>query len=187
VSRRVPPLQPADLDLQLSHPTSLTQSNANNLSDEESRQLVTSPPPLRGEPQHELEYIKSMIAVAKDDVQHVYIFAAAALGLAGIFITQIPVAVATSLPILFRAILVLGTYSLAASSLLFFRYGRSIHLVRMRMIRCLPTLDVVRVRELWAGPHGGWQKNRRFFKLGQWLFALGIVCVAIVLGAVLLR
>jgi hypothetical protein len=145
--------------------------------DDSAREIVTRPPSLHGEPAYELEYIKAMINVAQDDVRHVFVFATVALGFAALFVTQFPIDTVLALPATVRIVVSAGLVALAFAALSFFRYARAIHLIRMRMIRCIPTLDVVRVRELWAGSQGGWRRNRHAFKRAQQSLALGIGCV----------
>ena len=156
------------------------------LGDDEARQVVASLPSIHGPRERELEYILQMIAVAQDDIRHVFLYATAALGVAALFVTQIPLATILGLPWLIRPVLLAGLGCLVVASYLFFKYARAMHLNRMRMIRCIPTLYVVRVRELWAGADSGWQRNKRLFHWAQRLMLLGIVCIGIVVAFVLL-
>jgi hypothetical protein len=156
------------------------------LTDAEAQEVVATPPSIHGPRDLELEYIKQMVAVAKDDIRHVFIYATAALGVAGLFITQIPVSTVLALPWILRVVVVVGLGSLTSASYIFFRYARAMHLNRMRMIRCIPTLHVVRVRELWAGHHSGWQRNKHLFHRAQRLMAFGIVCIGVSLAFLLL-
>lgn len=158
----------------------------NGLTDAEAREVVAAAPSIHGPAELELEYIKQMVAVAQDDIRHVFIYATAALAVAGLFVTQIPVSTVLALPWILRALLVVGLGSLALASYLFFRYARAMHLNRMRMIRCIPTLHVVRVRELWAGPHSGWQRNKHLFHRAQRLMGFGIMCIGLALAFLLL-
>ena len=156
------------------------------LTEDQAREVVATPPSIHGPAQLELEYIKQMVAVAQDDIRHVLIYATAALGVAGLFVTQIPVSNVLALPLVLRGVVVAGLGCLTLAAYLCFKYARAMHLNRMRMVRCIPTLHVVRVRELWAGPHSGWQHNKHLFHRAQWLMGLGFGCIGISLAYLLL-
>jgi hypothetical protein len=147
------------------------------VTDKQAEEVVATLPSIHGPPDRELQYILQMIAVAQDDIRHVFLYATASLGLAALAVTQVPLATIVALPWLVRVVLLVGIGSLAAASYLFFRYARAMHLNRMRMVRCIPTLYVVRVRELWAGKHSGWQRNKGRFHWAQGLMLLGVICV----------
>lgn len=156
-----------------SHPRTLDEAG-DTLTDEESASVVARAPSLHGEPAYELEYIKGMIGIAQDDIRHIFLLAGAALAIGALFVTQIPIETVMRLRVEFRIGVVTGLACLGLAALSFFQYGRAMHLNRMRMVRCLPTLDVVRVRELWAGPHSGWARHKHLFHRGQWLMGAGV-------------
>jgi hypothetical protein len=149
-----------------------------------AKELVDTPSPLAGKEEHRVEYIHQMIALAADDVRHVTLYTTFSLGITGLLVSQLPLERVLGLPIGFRILLCVGLVLLAAAALAYFGYVRELHKTRMRMTRCLPTVDAERVRELWAGEFGVWQTQGWRYKIGRILLAVGLVVVGTVLSAV---
>ena len=124
-----------------------------------------------------------MIEIARADARHVTLYTTFSLGLAAITVSRIPLSDVPHLHLWVRLLLCLGIVSLAGASAFYFSYVRKLHVTQMRMARCLPTLDTVRVRELWAGEHGVWARNKWRYVGGQVALVLGVVCIGAVLCA----
>lgn len=141
----------------------------------------SDPAALEGTDSNKLEYIKALLVIARDDEVHVGLYVTVALAIASLFITQIPLESIQVLPLWTRIVLCTGLLSLACSALFFFRYIRGLHLTRMRIARCLPSLDVHRARELWAGSGGVWERYKSNYYAGQALLGIGIASVGVVI------
>src|SRR5438128_10286224 len=78
----------------------------------QAEEVVATLPSIHGPPDRELQYILQMIAVAQDDIRHVFLYATASLGLAALAVTQVPLASIVALPWLVRVVLLVGIGSL---------------------------------------------------------------------------
>jgi hypothetical protein len=153
----------------------------------ESQRIIQQLPSLDGEDEHKLEYIKTLMMLASDDMKHVTVyitvaFATTALLLGGSLTEQI-----FSAATWVRTVLTLGLFALALGSLAFFRYVRKLHLTRMQLARCLPSVDTIRARELWAGKAGVGAIHLRAYNLGLYLLTAGLTAEGIVFVVTLLQ
>ncbi|MGH2827090.1 MAG: hypothetical protein ACRDKF_08985, partial [Actinomycetota bacterium] len=138
-------------------------------------------PSLEGKDEHKLEYIKAMMSIAMDDIRHVALYISLAFAVVIVFITQIGVDAVVGLSAWARTLVSFGLLFLLASALFFFRYIRQLHIARMKMARCLPSLNVNLVREYWAGDRlGVWTNYKSEYMRGLTFLALGIVSVSVV-------
>lgn len=137
--------------------------------------------PIEGKDEHKLEYIKMMITIAMDDIKHVTLYITVAFAVVIVFLTQIPIDRVLALPLWTRGLLCASLGALVLSALSFFRYVRQLHITRMKMARCLPSLDATTTRELWAGPSGVWQMRKKDYLFGLWFLGGGTVGVSAVL------
>lgn len=151
-----------------------------------AKAVVDTPSPLDGEPEHKLEYIKAILEIAQDDIRHVHLLVTAALAISAVYVTQLPLERLLSLPLLVRILLSAGLLAMAFSSLFYFRYIRCLHLARMGIARCLPSIDAAKARELWAGEYGVWQQHKREYYIGRAMFTVGAVLLGMVIVYLLL-
>ena len=152
----------------------------------ESERILKGWPPLEGNDASKLEYLKHLISLASDDMKQVTVyvsvaFAVTALLLSGKLSENV---LAADLPV--RVVLMCGIALLAASGTFFYRYVRRIHITRMALARCIPSLDTVRARELWAGAAGMGARHLRAYNVGLTLLLLGFLCEGYVAVAVIL-
>jgi hypothetical protein len=153
---------------------------------QESERILKGWPPLEGNDASKLEYLKHLISLASDDMKQVTVyvsvaFAVTALLLSGKLSENV---LAADLPV--RVVLMCGIALLAASGTFFYRYVRRIHITRMALARCIPSLDIVRARELWAGAAGMGARHLRAYNVGLTLLLLGFLCEGYVAAAVIL-
>ena len=148
---------------------------------EQSTRIVNTPSPLSGADPHRLEYIKAMLELAREDIRHVLLLVSAAFAISAVFVTQIPLEAIVALPRWGRALLVIGLIAMVLGGLFFFRYVRCLHTTQMAMTRCLPSLDAVKTRELWAGRAGVWARHGVEYRRGRAFFAAGTILLAVVL------
>lgn len=128
-----------------------------------------------GKDEYKLEYIRAMIAFAQDDVQNVTKYTVAAFAVIVLLIAQVPLERTLSLGLWIRLVLCAGLASLAASAWLFFRYSRKVHLVRVQMIKCLPSLNAQRAGELW---NNVWRQHKKSFYAAYFTLGIGFIAVS---------
>ncbi len=148
---------------------------------DESFLIVGRPSPLEGKEEHKLEYIKEMISLVREDMKHVMLYITLGIAMIALFISQIAIKELVRLPFWARLILCGGIAALTFSALFFFRYIRHLHITQMKITRCLPSVDVIRARELWAGKAGVWQQHKRNYVIGKSLLGMGTVCLSVTL------
>lgn len=140
-------------------------------------------PGLDGPPEHKLEYIRQLIALGADDIRQVTLYISASFVVTAVLLSSVLPDDLADLAGWLRATFFVGILSLAAGALLFFRYTRKLHLTRMSLARCIPTVDAARARELWTGV---WRVHGREYAGGLVFFGLGLVLQAVVLAGALL-
>jgi hypothetical protein len=145
------------------------------------KEIVDTPSPLDGADEHKLEYIKSILEIAQDDIRHIQLLVTAALGISAVYVTQLPLGELRDLPVGVRSVLAVGLVAMAFSSLFYFRYIRCLHRTRMSIARCLPSVDALKARELWAGDYGVWKQHKREYETGRALFTIGAILLSFVI------
>lgn len=129
-------------------------------------------PSLDGKEEHKLEYIKQMIDLVNQDKRAVMLYISFIIGTFVLTISQFNtklLEMSSGLKIICFFIAI----TLVTSCFFHFRYWRMLHRVSMKFIRCIPTLNTFRVRELWAGKYGVNNKNRTIYLLANYLMAIG--------------
>lgn len=137
-----------------------------------SAKIVNDLPSLEGSDEAKLEYLKEMIQLAQDDVRQVLLYVSGSAAVTIIVVSTLLRDIST-LSTITKIFMCAGVTLIVTGSLCFFRYARRLHMTRMRMTRCIPTLNVARVRELWAGEAGVWARHGRTYRLGQLLLSIG--------------
>jgi hypothetical protein len=129
-----------------------------------------------------LEYIKAMIEWTADDAKQVYVRVTGAVGIAVLFLTQLPFGRLANLSTVMRYVLIVGIGSLLLSAISYFTYVSKTHIARRELARHL----------LNANHHGArtalsevWRKWRWTFWLGNTLFGFGTASLGLVLARVL--
>lgn len=138
--------------------------------------IVNTPSSLEGKDEHKLEYIKMMIEIVQNDIKVVYLYITLIIGLMAFIISQFDlVKVLIFLPVGIRIATFIGVICGSIAAICFFRYIRELHITRMKMTRCIVSLDVTRVRELWAGEAGVWEQNKNKYNAGKIFISISIV------------
>ena len=145
-----------------------------------SAEIIKSLPSLEGSDGTKLEYIKEMIQLTQDDVRQVLLYVSGSAAVTVIVISSFLRSI-SALSTATRIFMCISVAFIVTGSLCFFRYARWLHITRMGMVRCIPSLDAARVRELWAGEAGVWARHGRSYRLGQWLISIGSACLFITL------
>jgi hypothetical protein len=151
------------------------------MTDRSSFDIVNTLSSLEGKAEHKLEYIKMMVAMVQEDIRNVSLYVTLGLGLMAFTLSQVGLDKILALAIWARILLFFGILTAALASYCFFLYIRALHITRMKMTRCLVSLDVIRTRELWAGDAGVWRQHGKKYKIGQAFIVFSIACFTIVL------
>jgi hypothetical protein len=119
-----------------------------------------------------------MLDLARDDTRQVHVRVTATLGIAVLYLTQLPFAKLLELTNWWTVVLLVGLGSLVIAAGLYFWYTEKVHLSRVEIASCLQTQNAARARQAWVRT---WDANRWFFWGGDVFFVAGIVLLALVL------
>jgi hypothetical protein len=148
-----------------------------NVRDRCAREEQTRTP---GYDPRDLEYVKAMLDYVRDDARQDYLRVTAALALAAIFVTQVPIAELRRLDHTHTVVLFAGLGCLVLAATAYFTYVQSTHLARRRLSGYLLTLDTNKVKccahKLFRRP-----LRRIHFHAGNVLFLAGVALLADVL------
>src|SRR4051794_32621112 len=122
----------------------------------------------------DLEYVKAMIDHVKDDARQDYIRVTAALAVATLFVTQVPISQLRRLNQIHTAMLFAGLVCLVGAAMLYFTYLQKTHLARRNLNGYLLNLDT---RNLRCDADKLFRDRRRLirFYAGNALFLLGLL------------
>lgn len=118
-----------------------------------------------------LEYIKKMIDLAQEDKKSVLPYITIALIVSAFEIEQFDSEIIKATPLI-QTSFYIGIILLILSSVLYFSYWRKIHKCQIRMISCIPKLNIEKVRNLWANL---WHQNNLLFRIGLFFLTIGLV------------
>lgn len=141
---------------------------------------------LEGSDANKLEYIKGMIEIATEDIKIVMLYITLALGTIVFFLSQIEIKTILSWCLYLRILVFISIAFLAFSSFFFFLYIRNLHITRMKMTRCLASVNALSTRELWAGKTGVWEQHGYKYRAGKLFLCCGLACLGIVLFYVII-
>jgi hypothetical protein len=125
------------------------------------------------------------MAIAGDDIRQVYIKVTGAVGLAALFVTQLPFDRLAALPTFTRWLLVVGVAFAGAAGGLYFFYLTKMHLGRLKMAEYLREGDAAKVAHLWTGTGELWERYRLVFQGANICFGLSIALFTVVLCVML--
>ena len=131
----------------------------------------------------DIEYARAVMQIASDDVRQIYVRVTGVLGLAVIFVTQLPFARLVNLPLWTRWVLAVGLASAIASAALNFQYLTMVHLARLDMARSVRDGNAGSVEQIWVGR--AWTRHGWAFIGGTILLALSVCLLGLTLGVLL--
>jgi hypothetical protein len=129
--------------------------------------------------------LNMMLGVLQDDIRHVHVRVTAAIGIAAVFVTQIPLGDLRSQPDWARRLTVAGIVALAFSAAFYFQYTQQVNKLRLKIVADYTGSRLGAIPYTWnerfeARP--GWNdRSVWLFRLGQAFLLVGTVCVGIVL------
>ena len=126
-----------------------------------------------------------LVGVISEDISHVRIRIAAAIGIAAVFVTQIHLDNLQRLPITGQWLTVLGVILLLLAAASLFQYTQQLNKLRLRLVADQLPPGKSAVVDSWCErfySRPGWaDANVWYFRIGMGLLFIGVVCVAIVL------
>ncbi len=132
-----------------------------------------------------LEFAHGLVDLIAEDARQVYIRVTAAIGLAALFVTQLPFDRILALHQWARWVLALGLAAAVASGALLFYYSGRLHRGRVRMLREIRNGRPERVPEIWDLEGEVWNESRRFYYAGVGALILSVFLLGITLAALL--
>jgi hypothetical protein len=127
----------------------------------------------------------ALLSVISEDVSHVRIRIAAAVGFAAVFVTQIPLHDLQGLPNLGQWLTIVGVILLLGAAASLFQYTQQLNKLRLKLVADQFPPGKSEVVDSWCERfyrRPGWaEANVWFFWVGMGLLVAGTVCVAIVL------
>ncbi len=135
--------------------------------------------------QRQVEYARSLSEIARDDVHQVYLRVTGVLGLAVLFVTQLPFHQLVELPLWTRWVMAVGLAAAVGSAFLYFLYLSKVHLARLRIARCIRDEDGAQAEKIWAGAGDVWTDYGWAFTYGGYLMALSVALLGLTFGVLL--
>jgi hypothetical protein len=127
----------------------------------------------------------ALVGVISEDITHVRIRIAAAIGIAAVFVTQIPLNDLRGLPNMGQWLTVVGVILLMGAAASLFQYTQQLNKLRLKLVADQFPAGKSAVVDSWCERfyrRPGWaDANVWFFRVGMALLIAGSVCVAIIL------
>jgi hypothetical protein len=135
-----------------------------------------------------VEYANLVLSVINEDIGRVQLRVTAALGLATIFITQLPLEALRRLPLFYRLVTVAGIVLLALAAVALFYYTHRLNRVRIKIASRFVRAPGPDVAKYWVDDFGSETHEPYIwlYNLGQWLLAAGGLAFAVVIAKLLL-
>lgn len=132
-----------------------------------------------------LEFAHGLVDLIAEDARQVYIRVTAAVGLAALFVTQLPFDRILALDQWARWVLALGLAAAVASGALLFYYSGRLHRARVRMLREIRDGCPEKVPEIWDLEGEVWTESRWSYYTGVGALVLSVVLLGVTLAALL--
>ena len=149
--------------------------------------------------------VSDLLAVLQDDIRHVHVRVTAAVGIAAVFVTQIPLDKLRKQPDWARGCSVAGLLVLLCSAACYFQYTQQLNKLRLNIIaegleeRRQGSAEAWRRwmvssagnsvwHRFWQATTLGWNPaSIWFYRLGQVLLLVGTALVGLVLASLILK
>jgi len=129
------------------------------------------------------EFARAINEIVRDDVHQVYLRVTGVLGIAVVFVTQLPFNRLVGLPIWTRWVLVIGLACALGSAALYFHYLSKLHLARLQIVRSIRDGKADGAEKIWSGTGVVWDRYGWAFTNGSRL----LMAAVLLLGITLLR
>jgi hypothetical protein len=137
-----------------------------------------------------LKHAELIVSVLNEDVDRVHRLVLAALGLAAVFVTQIPLGDLRALPHGYRAVTVVAVGLLAIAAALLFRYTQKLNIKRLQLAEAAVRDPSHNIGKEWDPSFARWDPKRIEWvwqlTAGTLLLALGGILLGVVVGRLLL-
>ena len=130
-----------------------------------------------------IEYATLVISVIESDIRHVHVRVTAALGLAAVFITQLPLADLQALPGFWRVASVVALAMLVLAAVAYFLYTQELNKTRIAIAKAAASTEAETVASGWISSFVDGSRYLWMYIAGQVLLVSG----ALVIGAVIAR
>jgi hypothetical protein len=137
--------------------------------------------------------LEHLLTVLQEDIRHVHVRITAAIGIAAVFATQIPLRELRAQPWWGEWLTVLGLALLALAAASYFQYTQQLNKLRLKIVAenlqtgggdsAASWRDYVTPKRRYDYSPG---RDVWWFRIGQFLLFAGSVCMAIVLGWLIL-
>jgi hypothetical protein len=132
-----------------------------------------------------LEYARGLVDLIAEDARQVYVRVTAAVGLAALFVTQLPFHRILALATWERWVLMLGLAAAVGSGALLFYYSGRLHRARVEMLRAIRDGKPESVPRIWELGGQVWERSRWAYRGGIAMLALSVGLLGFSLGALL--
>jgi hypothetical protein len=135
-----------------------------------------------------VEYANLVLTVINEDIGRVQLRVTAALGLAAVFVTQLPLEALRRLPLGYRITALGGIVLLGLAAVALFYYTHRLNRARIAIAAGFISANGPEVANRWINDFGT-EANEPWiwlYNLGQWLLAGGGLAFAVVIGKLLL-
>lgn len=133
----------------------------------------------------DLEYARGLIDFIAEDARQVYVRVTAAVGLAALFVTQLPFGRILALAVWARWVLILGLAAAVGSGALLFYYSGRLYRARIQMLKAIRDGHPEHVPKIWELGGQVWQRYRRPYQAGIAMLTLSVVLLGLSLAALL--
>lgn len=145
-----------------------------------TQKFVDEPSSLEGTEANQIKYIEKLLEIVKEDKIRIMQFILLNLTTIAFLLSQILSKIQGNLMIL-KIMFTLSLLSLSTSALFYYLYWHKLHTVSMQIIRCIPSVQIYRARELWAGEFGVWKKFGAMYKYGNKFLIIAIFLLLIMI------
>jgi hypothetical protein len=132
-----------------------------------------------------LEFAHGLVDLIAEDARQVYIRVTAVVGLAALFVTQLPFDRILRLHQWARWVFALGLAAAVASGALLFYYSGRLHRARVRMLRHIRDGHPEKVPEIWDLEGEVWTESRWSYYAGVGALVVSVVLLGATLAALL--
>ena len=130
--------------------------------------------------------LTAMLEYARDDAKQVYLRVTAALAIAVLYVTQLPFAKMTALAVGFKVVLLCGLLAVIVVAVSYFVYVSAAHNAQRTYAAWLRVGETDDPRAWWDGSQGPAGKRKWWLRIGNGLFLLGGILLAVVFAKLML-
>jgi hypothetical protein len=135
--------------------------------------------------QRNLDYAESLVELIAEDAKQVYVRVTGAVGLAVLFLTQLPFDRVVALALWARWALAVGIACAVGSAACLYYYSTRLYRARVDMLKAIKADRPQDVPKIWAYSGRVWDQTQPWYKAGIGLLTAAVVLLGLVLAALL--